>query len=88
MDEKQLERVREALEHKNKDAREASKASRSPHPRGASPIPEQPELHEHGRPQDTRDPRTKSAGHGKKTADRRDNRQRPWLARWMTSTVG
>jgi hypothetical protein len=70
MDEKQLEHFREALENKHKDASEASKTPGTPHPRGASPVPEQPELHEHGRPQDTRDPRAKNAGHGKKTADK------------------
>jgi len=70
MDDKQLDRVRQAVEDKNKAAREASKAAGSSQPRGASPIAEQPELHEHGRPQDTRDPRAKNAGHGKKTADK------------------
>jgi hypothetical protein len=31
---------------------------------------EQPSLLEHGRPQDVRDPRKKSSGKGKKTADK------------------
>ena len=70
MDDKQLDRFRQAVEDKNKDARAASKAGGSPHPRGGSPADEQPELHERGRPQDTRDERAKSSGHGKKTADK------------------
>jgi hypothetical protein len=70
MEDKQLNRFRQAVEAKNEDAREASKAGGSPHPRGATPADEQQELHEHGRPQDTRDERAKSSGHGKKTADK------------------
>jgi hypothetical protein len=70
MDEKQLDRFREAVEEKNEAAREASNAGAPPHPPGGAPESEQPELHEHGRPQDTRDERAKSTGHGKKTADK------------------
>ncbi len=58
-DEKQLQRFREAVEEKNDDAQ------------AAAPEPdEQPELHDPSRPQDTRDPRAKSSGHGKMTADK------------------
>ena len=70
MDDNQLERFRQAVEDKNEDARDASTAGGAPQPRGATPEREQPELHEHGRPQDTRDERAKSSGHGKKTADK------------------
>jgi hypothetical protein len=66
MDDKQLDRFRQAVEAKNEDA-EAAGAS---HPGGAGPAEEQPELHEQARPQDTRDVRAKSSGHGKKTADK------------------
>jgi hypothetical protein len=47
------------VEEKNDDAQ------------AAAPEPdEQPELHDPSRPQDTRDPRAKSSGHGKMTADK------------------
>jgi hypothetical protein len=70
MDDEQLARFRQAVEDKNEDAREASESGGSPRPRGSAPDGEQPELHEAGRPQDTRDERAKSTGHGKKTADK------------------
>jgi hypothetical protein len=37
---------------------------------GNDPTVEQPDLTESGRPPDTLDPRAKSSGHGKKTADK------------------
>jgi hypothetical protein len=64
MDDKQLDRFRQAVEDKNEEARAADQGG------GASPAEEQPELHEPSRPQDTRDVRAKSSGHGKKTADK------------------
>jgi len=70
MDDKQLNRFRQAVEDKNEDARAASEAAGAPHPRGASQAEEQPELHEPARPQDTRDERAKSSGHGKRSADK------------------
>jgi hypothetical protein len=66
-DDKQLERFRQAVEEKNEEARERSAA---PPASGGGVPEEQPELHEPGRPQDTRDERAKSSGHGKKTADK------------------
>lgn len=63
MDDKQLDRFRQAVEDKNEDARSADQG-------GARSAEEQPELHDPGRPQDTRDVRAKSSGHGKKTADK------------------
>ena len=66
MDDKQLDRFRQAVEEKNEDAQAAG----APHPGAAGSPGEQPELNERGRPQDTRDERAKSSGHGKKTADK------------------
>jgi hypothetical protein len=67
-DEKQLERFRQAVEEKNEDARERSEGAP---PATENGVPEEePELHEPGRPQDTRDERAKNSGHGKKTADK------------------
>ncbi len=58
-DDKQLERFRQAVDEKNEEAARET------------PVPdEQPELHEAARPQDARDVRAKSSGHGKKTADK------------------
>jgi hypothetical protein len=54
MDEKQSKRFRQALQAKDEKVN----------------FPEEPELHDPGRPPDTRDPRAKSTGHGKKTADK------------------
>jgi len=70
MDDKQLDRFRQAVEDKNEEARAASEAGGPPHPRGSNPAEEQAELHDAGRPQDTRDERAKNSGHGKKTADK------------------
>jgi len=58
-DDKQLQRFRQAVDEKNEDAA-----------RAASAPDEQPELQDPTRPQDTRDVRAKSSGHGKKTADK------------------
>jgi hypothetical protein len=69
-DDKQLERFRQAVEEKNERARQ--KAEAAPPPREEQDVvpEEQPELHEPGRPQDTRDERAKSSRHGHVTADR------------------
>jgi hypothetical protein len=67
-DEKQLARFRQAVEEKNEGARERSEAA--PQAADGGLPEEQPELHEQGRPQDTRDERAKNSGHGKKTADK------------------
>jgi hypothetical protein len=67
MDDKQLDRFRQAVEDKNEDAARADEQPEFPK---QPEFPEQPELHEPGRPQDTRDERAKSSGHGKKTADK------------------
>ena len=69
MDEAQTDRFRSAVERKKKRSKADSENHR---PAGSeAPLPdEQPPLVEHGRPQDTRDPRAKNAGHGKKTADK------------------
>jgi hypothetical protein len=56
MDRHQLARMEEAVDRKV----ERSKVT----------AEEQPSLLEHGRPQDVRDPRKKSTGKGKKTADK------------------
>ena len=53
--EQQLERMREALDEKDKEARARSEEQR---------------LEAADRPPDVDDPRTKSSGHGKKTADK------------------
>jgi hypothetical protein len=59
MDDRQLDRFKQAVEDKNEAAS------------GKTNAPdEQPELHDPSRPPDTRDPRAKSTGHGKKTADK------------------
>ena len=63
MDDKQLDRFKQAVEGKNEAAHSANQG-------GANAAEEQPELREPGRPQDTRDVRAKSSGHGKKTADK------------------
>jgi hypothetical protein len=52
---KQVERAREALEEKEQDARAEAERKR---------------LEGHDRAQDVPDPRTKSSGHKKKTADK------------------
>jgi len=67
MDDKQLDRFRQAVDEKNERAAEKAGA---PHSQDENVPDEQPELHEHGRPQDTRDVRAKNSGHGKKTADK------------------
>jgi hypothetical protein len=53
--EKQLERMSDALDRKNEEARARS---------------EEQSLDAADRPPDVDDPRTKSTGHGKKTADK------------------
>jgi hypothetical protein len=67
-DEKQLARFRQAVDDKNEEALRRSEGGTPP--AQAEVAEEQPELHESGRPQDTRDERAKNSGHGKKTADK------------------
>jgi hypothetical protein len=70
MDEEQIDRFRSAVQRKKQRSKADSERSRPAGGDGA-PLPtEQPSLVEPGRPQDTRDPRAKNAGHGKKTADK------------------
>jgi len=64
-----------ALKHKREEAvsrvgvRQRPDGSPSGHTHGVDPGAER-ELIAHERPQDVPDPRTKSSGHGKKTADK------------------
>ena len=70
--EQQLERFGEAVEQKNEEAKAASEQTQRDNPAtgdGAIDGDEQ-SLYEHGRPQDVADVRAKSAGKGKKTADK------------------
>jgi hypothetical protein len=69
MDKQQRERFEAAVEKKKRDA---EAASRKPSDADWQPSVsgDEPSLYEPGRPQDTLDPRAKSAGHGKKTADK------------------
>lgn len=69
--EEQLERFGEAVEQKNEEARRASEQTRENPPAGDGGIDgDERSLTEHGRPQDVHDVRQKSAGKGKKTADK------------------
>ncbi len=69
-DDKQLARFRQAVEDKNEEARERSEAGGAPTAHGSPVDGDQADLTEQGRTQDTRDPRAKNSGHGKKTADK------------------
>jgi hypothetical protein len=68
----QLKRLRDAVERKEQAAEEASRAR----PDRSGPAPDEPaqgaqrSLDDPGRPQDARSAREKSAGKGKKTADK------------------
>jgi hypothetical protein len=67
--EEQLERFGEAVERKKEQSKEASEAT-GPQHSGGSPVEgDQPDLVQQG-PQDVRDERSKSSGHGQKTADK------------------
>jgi hypothetical protein len=68
-DDKQLERFRQAVEEKNEQAKQKAEAAPPPSAEQDVVPGEQPELHEPGRPQDTRDARAKSSRHGQVTAD-------------------
>jgi hypothetical protein len=69
MDDQQKERFEAAVERKKRDAEAASRNTAEAD--GQSPVSgDEASLYEHGRPQDTLDPRAKNAGHGKKTADK------------------
>jgi hypothetical protein len=68
-DDKQLERFKQAVEEKNEDAQRKAQAS-PPNPSEPALPEEEPELHDPGRPQDTRDERAKSSRHGQVTADK------------------
>ena len=70
--EEQLERFGEAVEKKKQDSEEASEQTRREDRGGAGSAVDgdQSSLYESGRTQDVLDPRDKSAGKGKKTADK------------------
>ncbi len=74
--EQELERFGAAVERKSEQAREAAESTRDSPPRGAGSAGgdgvqgDERSLIERGRPQDTYDIRAKSAGKGKKTADK------------------
>jgi hypothetical protein len=69
-DEPQLDRFREAVEEKKREANEASEHPEQPSPGGPEQASDQQDLYTAGRPQDVMSPRDKSAGKGKKTADK------------------
>ena len=70
MDEDQRKRLGEVVERKKREAKEASERP-SQGPAGGSAVEgDQPDVVARGRPQDVRDERKKSAGKGKKTADK------------------
>lgn len=58
----QSDRMARAVEHKSAEARERAEANRLQR--------EEESLNSDDRPQDEMDPRAKSSGHGKKTADK------------------
>ncbi len=71
VDEKQLERFGEVVEQKKETSKAASeRGGADQHPAGSELPEEQPSLISSGRTQDTRSPRAKNAGKGKKTADK------------------
>ena len=67
--EEQLERFGEAVERKKQESKEASEATGPQHSGGPPVKGDQPDLVQQG-PQDVRDERRKSSGHGQKTADK------------------
>ena len=71
-DDSQLDRFGEAVEEKKQRAEQAShdQHGHSPSDSPVSAEDEQRPRVEPGRPQDERDVRAKSSGHGKKTADK------------------
>jgi hypothetical protein len=69
-DERQLERFREAVEEKKREAKEASENPEQPLPGPPESASDQQDLYTAGRPQDVMSPRDKNAGKGKKTADK------------------
>jgi hypothetical protein len=71
MDEEQHKRFQTAVERKKAQSKAAADHATPSDNNGESAIPEeQQSLIERARPQDTRDPRAKNEGHGKKTADK------------------
>jgi hypothetical protein len=77
VDERQLDRLGDVVERKKQEAKARSEQTRRGRRRdpelerdGPGVKGEQPDLIEHGRPQDTLDARAKSAGKGKKTSDK------------------
>ena len=70
MDEKQLDRFGQVVEEKKKRSKAASEAAGEAQPGGSEVSGDQPDLESSARPQDTRSPRAKNAGKGKKTADK------------------
>ena len=71
MEDQQRDRFERAVEKKKQAANEASEQTAGADGAGSSDVSgDQAALVEQGRPQDTRDARKKSSGHGKKTADK------------------
>jgi hypothetical protein len=71
MDKEQHERFQTAVERKKAQSKADSEREGRHETTGQGAIPdEQQSLIERSRPQDTRDPRAKNQGHGKKTADK------------------
>jgi hypothetical protein len=71
MEEQQLECFHTAVERKKERSKAASEQDRQRDAGSEGALPdEQASLIDRGRPQDSRDPRAKSEGHGKKTADK------------------
>jgi hypothetical protein len=68
--EEQLKRFGQAVERKKEESKKASERSGKGPPDGSEVLADQPELPDAARPQDTASAREKSAGKGKKTADK------------------
>jgi hypothetical protein len=74
--EQELRRLRDAVDRKSEQAREAAASTHDSPAGGAGTAAgsevqgDEPGLTERGRPQDTYDLRAKNAGKGKKTADK------------------
>jgi hypothetical protein len=71
MDQEQHKRFDTAVERKKAQSKAAAEHAGPSDAKGEGAIPEeQQSLIERARPQDTRDPRAKNEGHGKRTADK------------------
>ncbi len=69
MDDEQLERFGQAVEEKNREAKQASERTARQTPAGSPVGDDQENLYDQG-PQDVTSVRDKNAGKGKKTADK------------------